>query len=243
MSSGSVHVYLLDPAGRPVGSQHVASAAKVEQLTGLLEETIDRLKVPAGKTLVPPCAQSQCPKAPADSLILHLVARNVDRKNGEDIPHQVKLGTTRSIGWGSYPAEDWIILGKDEWSQLAPKGKIAAGMSWEPAPEVAARVLKHFYPSTENNDVGKNRIDRQELKATVVHVKDGAARARLDGSLRMKHPFYHKDDDNFVDAKLLGFLDFDVATGRVLNWQLVTTEATYGRIRFGVAVRTVTGRE
>jgi len=243
MSAGTVHVYLLDVDGHPVGSQHVAVASKVEELTTLLETTIDRLQVPAGKTIVPPSSQSTAPKAAADALVLHLIARNVERKGGEDVPRKAVLGTTRSGNWGAYPVEDWIILGKAEWSRLLPKGPFAPGMTWEPDREVAAKVLRHFYPSTENNDVSRNRIDRQELKATVVSVKGGIARARLDGSLRMKHTFYHRDDDNFVDATLLGFLDIDTSTGRLVNWQLATTEATYGRIRFGVAVRTVAARK
>ena len=74
-------------------------------------------------------------------------------------------------------------------------------------------------------------------------VKGGVVRARLDGRLRMKHPFYHRDDDNFVEATLLGFLDFESGSGRVVNLQLITTEATYGRLHFGVAVRTVAARE
>jgi hypothetical protein len=242
MSSGTVHVYLLDPDGRPVGSQHVAEASKVESLTTLLEQTVARLKVPAGKPLAPPAPQSAAPKAAADALVLHLVARNVVRKGGEDVPHQAVLGTTRSGNWGAYPAEDWIVLSKPDWSRLLPKGAVAPGSTWEPDRDVAARVLRHFYPSTENNDVSKNRIDRLELKATVVSVKGPAARARLDGRLRMKHPFYHRDDDNFVEATLLGFLDFE-AGGRVVDLQLITTDATYGRIRFGVAVRTVAARK
>jgi hypothetical protein len=221
MSAGSVHVYLLDEDGHPVGSQHVAEAAKVERLTTLLEQT----------------PQSAAPKADADALVLHLVARNVTRRGGGDVPHKSELGTTGSIGWGSYPVEDWIVLGKAESRRLHPARPAAIGTTWEPDREVMARVLRHFYPSTENNDVSTNRIDRQEVKATVVSVKDGIARARLDGFLRMKHPFYHKDDDNFVDATLLGFLDFDPTTGRVLDLQLATTEATYGRTHFGVAVR------
>jgi hypothetical protein len=239
MSAGSVHVYLLDSAGHPVGSQHVAVASKVEELTGLLEKTVDRLKIPAGRTLVPPTSQSAVPRAEAGALILHLVGRNVERRSGEDVPHKPVLGTSRSGHWGAYPVEDWIILSKTEWTRLLPRERAAVGTSWELDREVAAKVLRHFYPSTENNDVAKNRIDRQELKATVVWVKDGVARARLEGRLRMKHPFYHRDDENFVEASLLGFLDFEVGTQRIVNWQLVTTEATYGRIKFGVAVRTV----
>jgi hypothetical protein len=153
------------------------------------------------------------------------------------------LGTSRSGHWGAYPVEDWIVLSKAEWTRLLPWERTAVGTSWELDREVAAKVLRHFYPSTENNDVAKNRIDRQELKATVVSVKEGVARARLEGRLRMKHPFYHRDDENFVEASLLGFLDYEVGANRIVNWQIVTTEATYGRTRFGVAVRTVAGRE
>jgi hypothetical protein len=239
MSAGTVHVYLLDPDGRPVGSQHVAVASKVEELTALLERTIERLQVPAGKPIVPPSSQSASPKADAGALVLHLVARNVVRKDGEDVPHKAVLGMTRSGNWGAYPVEDWIILGKAEWSRLVPRGPFAPGMVWDLDRDVTAKVLRHFYPSTENNDVAGNRIDRQELKATVVSVKDGIVRARLDGKLRMKHTFYHRDDDNFAEAQLLGFLDIEARTGRIVNWQLITTDATYGRIRFGVAVRTV----
>jgi len=239
MSAGTVHVYLLDQSGRPVGSQHVATASKVEELTAMLENTVARLKIPAGKTLVPPGPQSICPRCQPGGLVLHLVARNVTRKNGQDEIHRPVLGETRSGNWGAYPAEDWIVLSKTDCARLLPDAPIAAGKSWQLDKEVAGRMLKHFYPSSENNDIATNRIDRQELTGTVVSVKDGIARARLDGKLRMKHPFYHKDDDNFVDASLLGFVEFEVGTRRINSWQLVTTEATYGRIRLGVAVRSV----
>jgi hypothetical protein len=239
MSAGTVHVYLLDPDGRPVGSQHVAVASKVEELTALLERTIERLKVPAGKTVVPPSSQSAAPRAGAGDLVLHLVARNVARENGKDVPRKAVLGLTRSGNWGAFPVEDWIVLGKAEWSRLVPRGPIAVGMVWDVDREVAAKVLRHFYPSTENNDVARNRIDRQELKATVVAVKGGVARARLDGRLRMKHTFYHRDDDNFVEATLLGFVDIETGTGRIVDLQMMTTDATYGRGRFGIALRTV----
>jgi hypothetical protein len=239
MSAGTVHVYLLDVDGHPVGSQHVAVASKVEELTALLEKTVARLKVPAGKTIVAPSSQSGPPRAPADALVLHLVARNVVRQKDEDTIRQAVLGLTRSGSWGAYPAEDWIVLSPAEKARLLPRGPVVAGTAWEPDREVTAKVLRHFYPSSENNDVSTNRIDRQELKARVLSVKDGIARARLDGRLRMKHPFYHRDDDNFVEATLLGFLDFEVATGRLITCQLVTTDATYGRLRFGVAVQTV----
>jgi len=97
-----------------------------------------------------------------------------------------------------------------------------------------------MYPPTEDNDVGRNRIERQTLHATVVALNSGTIRARLDGSLRMKHRFDpERDDKKFVDATLTGFLDFDANRSSIRRLQLVTTQATYGKSAFGVAVRSL----
>ena len=99
-------------------------------------------------------------------------------------------------------------------------------------------MLTHFYPSTENNDVAKNHLDQQSLKGTVLAVEGGVVRARLDGRLTMKHPFYHRDDDNIVEAGIVGILEFEPGK-KIRSLQLATTTATYGRTAFGVVVRSV----
>src|SRR5262249_43033555 len=182
-------------------------------------------------------AQSVAPKVDADSLVLHLTARTLTRKGDEWVPVQPTLGETRSSGWGAYAVEDWIIFNKDEGGKFLPEGDVTAGQSGDLDREVAARVLKHFYPSTENNNVAKNRIDEQQLRATVLSVKEGVVRARLDGVLKMKHSFYHKDDDNVVAATIVGILDYDPAARTIRSLQLATDRATYGRTTFGVVVR------
>ncbi|HEV3021394.1 MAG TPA: hypothetical protein VGX76_02965, partial [Pirellulales bacterium] len=58
LSTGTVHVYILDPDGRPIDSQHVAVASKVEKLTEMLERTVEKLKLPEGQPLVKPATQS-----------------------------------------------------------------------------------------------------------------------------------------------------------------------------------------
>ena len=103
---------------------------------------------------------------------------------------------------------------------------------------VTAKILTHFYPSTENNDVSTNRLDEQSLKATVLSIQDGVVRARLDGRMKMKHPFYHRDDDNFVEATIVGILDFEPGK-KIRSLQLATVTATYGRTAFGVVVRSL----
>lgn len=238
LSSGTVHVYILDPDGKVIDSQHVATASKVDQLTGMLERTVDRLKLQEGKPVVKPAQQSCAPKCVADALVLHLTERNL-RKQGTDlVPVKPALGETRSANWGSYAAEDWIVLERADWQKLLPRTDVKAGGRWDLDKETCARFLNYFYPSTENNDIAKNRIDEQELTATVLSVEQGVVRARLDGHLKMKHPFYHKDDDNVVDATMVGLLEFEPGKG-IRTLQLATTKGSYGRMNFGVVVRSV----
>jgi hypothetical protein len=248
VSVGTVHAYILTPDGKPFDSLHVAEA-KPERVTTMLQNAIQTLKVPQGPTVIEPTAQSIAPSVKAGSLVLHLTARyliprnqRTARKVDEDefVPMQPPLGTTKANGWSAVPAEDWIVLERTEWMKLLPAGRVSVGESWELDREVAAKILKRFYPASENNDLNTNRIDQQSLKATVVSVKDGALQARIEGSLKMKHDFYpRKPDDNFVDATIQGYVEFDCKKPLILSLMLATEKAVYGRQsqRFGVAVR------
>jgi hypothetical protein len=238
LSSGTVHVYILAPDAHVIDSLHVATASKVDQTLALLERNVEKLKTAPGKPLVAPTPQSACPKTAAECLVLHLTERNLQRRANELVPVRPNLGETRSGNWGAYAAEDWIVLERSEWRKLLPTERVAAGASWELDRDVAGKVLTHFYPSTENNSVSTNRLDEQALKATVLSIQDGVVLARLDGRLNMKHPFYHRDDDNFVEATIVGILEFEPGK-KIRSLQFATTKATYGRTAFGVVVRSV----
>src|SRR5205823_3397200 len=113
----------------------------------------------------------------------------------------------------------------------------------------AARLLTYFYPQTETCNYAddaidggphKHRIEDLKLTARVESVEGDRVRARLGGTLRLKHTFYPgRDDDNRVNATVAGYFDFDRATGRVRGLRLVTERATYGRFGFGVALRSL----
>ena len=120
--------------------------------------------------------------------------------------------------------------------KVLPEGELRAGHSWTFDKNISAKLLTHFYPATENNDVSKNRFEEQSLKATVLTVTNGKVRARVDGSLKMQHSFYHKDDGKQVEATLVGLLDFDPVARTISSLQLVTDKATYGGGKFAVAV-------
>lgn len=226
LSVGTVHVYVLTSDGHPFDSLHIATATKTERLVELLERTIQRLKVAPGKPLIKPIPQSVAPKSKPGSLILHLTARSLDGRGS----------------WGEFPVENWLLLERAQWTKFLPAGEAEVGSSWDIEPDVAARLLKYFYPATENNDPAKNRIQQQSLKATMVSLtggRGGVARARLQGSLKMKHSFYHRDDDKVVEATFVGFVDFEPGKRRIRSLRMVTDKATYNGGTFGVAVRSV----
>jgi hypothetical protein len=154
------------------------------------------------------------------------------------------LGTKRAGNWGNLPSEAWVVLSKSQWTKLLPPGDVRPNATWEPDKTVAATLLNHFYPPTENTDLAKNRIDKQTLQGRVEAIDKDVARARLEGRLKMKHPFYHKDDKNFVEADLIGYLEFDVSKQNVHSLRLVTDKGRYGgdvnsMQPFGAAVRTL----
>lgn len=223
LSTGTVHVYILNPRGHPIGSLHVAEAAKTGRLVQLAEDVIKKLDVREGQAVVEPAAQCARPSCEAGSLAFHLTARSLDGRGA----------------WSEFPVENWIVLGQNEWKKLLPAAKVRTGDSWGIDRDVAVKFLKHFYPATENNDTSRNRFERTSLKATVTSVQGGLARVRLGGDLRMHHSFYHKDDGKIVEATVVGFMDFDPEKQTLRSLKLVTDKATYGGGNFGIALQWV----
>ena len=250
LSVGTVHAYVLSSDGKPLDSLHVADAGP-EHLIAMLERAIKDLDVPKGKPIVKPVPLSVPPKAKSDDLVLHLTSRYLvargqegARKGIDDdfVPLDAILGTEKSGQWNALPSEEWLVLKQADWSKLLPSAAPKVGDAWDLDKDVATQLLTRFYPTTENNNLSKNRIDEQALRATAVSIKDGVVRARLDGSLKMKHAFYPtRDDDNRVDATVIGYIEFDQDKSRIRTLRLITDKATYGTSsqRFGVEVHSV----
>jgi hypothetical protein len=257
LSAGTVCVYLLTPAGRPVDTAPLnrPEATDPERMAEKLTRLVRELKLTKGEPVVRPNPQSplrESVQAAADSLVLHVTARYLERQGNDFVRFDTSrvLGSQKGGNWGDLPSEGWIVLDRSEWTKLlpavgdAPAREIRVGSSWKPDKPATATLLNHFFPPTENTDLAKNRIDEQSLVARVESIENGAARARLEGRLKMKHPFYHKDDNNFVNATLIGYLDFELGASRIRTLRLVTDQARYGgdvnsTQFFGVAVRSV----
>lgn len=257
LPAGTVCAYLLTPTARPIDTAPLnrPEATDPQRMAEKLTRVVRDLNVTKGGSVVPAKPQSPlraAAGADTDSLVLHLTARYLHRK-GDDFVRfdtQSVLGSQKGGNWGDLPSEGWIVLSRPEWLKLLPTTDDASardirpGTSWEPDKVVNAKLLNHFFPPTENTDLAKNRIDELSLIARIESVENGVARARLDGRFKMKHPFYHKDDNNFVSATLIGYLDFEPGPSRIRSVRLVTDQATYGgdvnsNQFFGVAVRLV----
>src|SRR5262245_44907782 len=74
-STGTVHVYIVEPAGKPVGTLHVATAARTPKLLELLDDVVRRSGLKPGKPVVEPRPLSAAPPVAEGGLVLHLTAR------------------------------------------------------------------------------------------------------------------------------------------------------------------------
>ena len=189
----------------------------------LLEGAIHTLGTRPGNPLLKPVPQSAAQAKPGE-LLLHVTARYLQKKGDDYV-----LTQDHSGGWAAIPGEDWISLDREHWSKLVPEGRAAPGTSWEVDRGVTQSILRYFYPPTENNDGTKDRIEEASLRATVESVQKGTARARITGTLKLHHSFYHREDGKVAGAGIVGFLEFETGGARrVRSLELVTDTASYG---------------
>jgi hypothetical protein len=214
-----VRAYVLSPDGHT--HDMLAGSGGTSDTLALLARAVEHFRPTPGKPVVPPARQSTAPSAPADAVTLHLVSRGDDRGS-----------------WGEFPAENWIVLTRDDWPKLLPTGEVSPGQTWELDRAVSAKILTYFYPQTENNDARTDRIQQHALTGKVLTIKDDLVTARIDGFLRMQHVFYPgRKDAQPLGAEVVGVMTF--VPGKLPSLQLATTQAQHGQRPFTVAVRTV----
>ena len=168
---------------------------------------------------------------------MHLTAHYLERRGDSLVPLRPKLGLNTNYFMKACPGENWIVLNPGQCSKLLPQIDFQPGTRWEIAPDVAALLFRNMYPPTEDNDLGRNRIDLQTLQATVVarNSGDGPRPPGRDPAHEAPLRPGVRDDKKFVDAAVTGFFDFDVNRSSIRRLQLISTQPTYGKSPFGVA--------
>jgi hypothetical protein len=136
------------------------------------------------------------------------------------------------------PSEDWLVFDKSKWSKLTPPKDAKVGDTWNVDKDIVVEILRNFYPPTSNRDPSTNKVHDPNMKATVVSNADGVMRVRFDSKLNMKHRFFPlKDDDHHVEAKVVGYIDWDSKKGAIRDLRFVTETGTYANDNFGISVR------
>jgi hypothetical protein len=242
LPAGSVHVYVLSPEAKPLGSIHVAHAGDKDKVAGkdrtqlLLEKTVADLKVERGKPVVAPKPQSAPPEKPAGALLLHLTARKLAEKGS----------------WNEFPSEDWIVLKAEQWQKLLPADNAKVGDSWAIDPAESTPILTRFFPQTEcctakdsvllsETSAYKHRLEEQALKGTVIELGQDRAVARLDGHSKVLHQFYpnNRYPPTVSTAKIVGYVIFDIAKRKIESLALVSDGGKFEKMNMGVAVRLI----
>jgi hypothetical protein len=237
--------YILGPDGRVLSTLRLPDLADTAKMFDWLSSARSQLKTVKGAALFKPQSRSAPPRAGADDLVLHLTTRYLSARafpsgEGAEFDRWNAMIGNRLRAGSLVPTDDWIVLTKAQWSHLLPPGNTKLGDTWTIDADTAKAFLKHFGPATTNIDLARRRFDDLELKATLVAVKDGVAQARLEGKFKMWYPFIHYVDDNyFVEATLIGYLDYDPAKRRISALRLVTDTASYLGQDFGAALRSV----
>jgi hypothetical protein len=224
--TGDVHVYILSPDAKPLASLDIGTAMDTGRLLAALQQVVQKLGTKQGEPVAPPQSQSRPASKPPGALVLHLTARGFNTGS-----------------WREFPAENWVVLSSPEWQKMLPPGNATTGEKWQIHPVLSRKLLTNFYPQTEDtSSVDRNRIDNQSLTATVLETKNGTVLVRLDGLLRMHRSFYPgRSDYKPVEARLVGFMDINLAGRRIESMALVTEKGRYGAEDFGAALHTSAG--
>jgi hypothetical protein len=214
---GDVNVYIVGPDGSSVAGLDIGNAMDAGKLSAFLTRVATQLHTTPGPPAVMPHPQSAAPASAADALVLHLVSRSL-----------------AGGSWHEFPAENWIVLSRAEWTQLLPGEASALKASWEVPRPVAVKMAEWIYPQNEEKtQVNRSRVDVAAFRMTVVAVENGLARARIDGKVRLKHTFYPGGNaEDYADSELLGFVDFDMSKRTVQRLRLATNKAIYAGVEF-----------
>ena len=237
LSVGTVHAFVISPAGRVTDSLHTVDVSKPAKLIAMLQNAVSSLNIRPGQPVI--AAQSsgiEC--LPGAALTLHVTSRYLERKGNELV-----LVENAGGNWSALPGEDLIPFSKDEVRDFLPPAK-RTGVEWSLPRPISDKLLIRFYPPTENNDPAKSKVTESQMTCKVLSTKNGVSRVGVSGQFKMKHPFYHRDDDWSVSAALSGYYDLDVKNAKVTRFRLTTESAEYSngsqsRLPFGVAVRSI----
>jgi hypothetical protein len=248
-NAADIVCYIVAPNGEVVSTLRLPACSVADKVAEFLEEAIKKLHVKPGPQVIAAKPTLVPPKHGKEQFVLHLTARYL-ASNGKKRPAAAS-GSIAQDRWMALianrlravcllPSENWIVLDGGEWSRLMAPADAKAGTTWDVTEALGTKLLVNFYPPSTNNDPAQHQIVEKALQATLMTVKDGKARVRVEGKVKAKHPFLlFQDDDYHVESEVLGYVDYDVAKRRIEAVKLVSEKGTYAGGSFGIAIRSI----
>src|SRR5262249_44501849 len=131
MHAGTVCVYLVSPEGRPMAAAPANEnlVYDPDRLAELMLQVVRQLNVVKSTPSIATKAHSPAPRTSDGSLMLHIVARYLERKGDVCVPCDVKavLGTKNGRNWANLPSQEWVALSRPEWTSVLPRGEVHVG--------------------------------------------------------------------------------------------------------------------
>lgn len=230
---GPVRGVLLAPDGTVLDSFHVMEIHYTGDFRRRLEALADDLQVPTG----PPVASAGAgrPALGPGDLLLRLTSRFLTTTEEAEALRPYFDGRTETGLNGlllriEVPAEQWLVLSREDWSALAP----GADGAVQVPPALRDRLLIELVPPTETYVLLRNRLQEATLTGAVVEDDGDLVRIRFAGSTRVLHPWWgawwkkpDPSDRRYAEASVSGYAHYRRSTGTFEDLALATEGGRY----------------
>jgi len=255
---GPVHASVLSPRGEVLDvialPEHAGDGPFLaERLTGCIQ----KLGTSPGPPLTVYRQRPRSRPRPADlvlSVIVRFLLKPVDiHKAIRSLDGSASAPGRSLLTRLKNPIRDQVVLPAEKWRKLVPS-PVRTGTQHEVDAGAASTILMHFCPPTDMLVLDSARIIKASLRSEVSSVSGDTATVRLDGAITMRHPWGREVDSSgartatstekkWVQATVLGFIQFDRRRQRIRSLQMTTRTARYRgesfSIPYGVAVQSM----
>ncbi len=163
-----------------------------------------------------------------------LARERLDGILSKDVLEHRRRGIAERI---SEAQPDFMWLTEAEWKSLVPANPKKGDQFAVPAPLTKRIFVLHLDPNRLVGEPDQNAIVRSgELKLTVEDISSSSVRLRLAGSalLRVDFETAQKTGQEGEEARLVGFLDYDLQKKSFTRFDIVAIGDTYGLLSPGL---------
>lgn len=209
------YALIFDARQRPLDLITIDEIRQAQPTYAALKRAVARLHPPRGKPLRHASLSDASAPEPR-GLAIHVTARYLGHTGlmMDDVLH-------------AFPTEAWITFNERETDSLLPPRGAREGATWKLPSEVARKLFHEFYPPSEVSSPELTQVEAQSLTGRLEVMGETHALVRLEGAFRLRHPWWNAEDEKYVEASVVGFVEMDPRTRGIQWFRLVTYDASY----------------